>query len=134
MMNEIITNLKSLTIEELERLQASIVKERGLRGNKKSIYTHDCFGSSNYHYGKYKHYSKVITSIDDSKTNGYAFNGEFLKVDKENRIPEGSYVIETCSITLRIYKVTNDEKELILEGKSRNYVSFIREAKELTGL
>lgn len=134
MINEIVKNLKDLTLAELEKLQESIVKERGLKEKKQSIYTHDCYGSSDYHFGKYKHYSKKITAIDSTKTNGYAFSGEFLQLRNENLVPEGSYVIEACSCKLRIYRVDNDLKELILEGSSSSYVSFIREAKELTGL
>ncbi|HHX61997.1 MAG TPA: hypothetical protein GX707_15010 [Epulopiscium sp.] len=86
MVNEIITNIKGLALPELEKLQQSIVKERGLREKRKSIYTHDCYRSSNYHFGKYKHYSKRITAIDSNKINGYAFRyyGRMMKYESLN--------------------------------------------------
>ena len=86
MINKIIGELKGLSIEELGKLQEHIVKEKDTRGCKKTIYTHDCFGSSDYHFRKYKHFAKKITSIDGNKTNGYAFSGEFLDVRKENLV------------------------------------------------
>lgn len=127
-------NLKDLTIEELEMLQKSILNEKESRVIKKTIYTHDCYDSSDYHRSKYKHFAKKLTGIDDSKTNGYAFSGDFLSVEDENLVTEGSYIVEVCIGILKLYRASNDEKELLLEGKSGAYVSFIREAKEITGL
>lgn len=134
MIYEINLNLKDLTIEELEKLQVNVLKERDSRITKKTIYKHDCYGSSNYHIGKYKHFAKKMTGIDGSKTNGYAFSGDFLSVEGENLVTEGSYIVEVCSWKIKLYRASNNEKELLLEGKSGAYVSFIKEAKEITGL
>lgn len=82
---------------------------------------------------KYKYYSKRITAIDDSKTNGFAFLGEFLNVRKENLIPDGSYILEVCNnMSLKLYKINKESKELVLVGYSNMFVSFIKEARELT--
>ncbi|MEA5056456.1 hypothetical protein SDC9_114108 [bioreactor metagenome] len=127
-----IEQIKNLSLEELHLFQEHILKEKDSRNPQKYIYTHDCCGYSNYHMNKYKHYSKRITAIDDSKTNGYAFQGEFLNVRKENLIPDGSYILEVCNMSLKLYKINKESKELVLEGYSNMFVSFIKEAKELT--
>lgn len=130
MINEIILNLKALTLGELQILQQNILKEKDLRTTKKTIYTHDC----DYHIRKYKHFAKKITAIDSNKTNGFAFLGEFLDVNKENLVSQGSYIVEVCSSSIKLYRAFNDSKELLLKGSSSGYVSFIRKAKEITGL
>ena len=134
MINEIILNLKALTLGELQILQQNILKEKDLRTTKKTIYTQDCFDSSDYHIRKYKHFAKKITAIDSNKTNGFAFLGEFLDVNKENLVSQGSYIVEVCSSSIKLYRAFNDSKELLLKGSSSGYVSFIRKAKEITGL
>lgn len=134
-LNKIVTNLNELTNEELQKLKQEVLERINLkRGTKHVIYTHACYGSSNYHFRKYKHFSKLITSIDDTKSNGYAFNGEFLLADKENLIKDGSFVVEVCDCSLSLYKVEADGIKLVLQGNSRRYVSFIQEAKRLTEL
>ena len=42
-----------------------------------------CKGSARHHLSKYKHWSKLIISVDTNKTNGFAFGGEFLDVNPE---------------------------------------------------
>ena len=127
-------NLKELTLEELNFLQNQIVKEKDLRTNNYCIYTHGCCERSTHHLNKYKHYAKRITAIDSSEKNGYAFIGDFLSVHKQNLVPEGSYVIEVCSNNLTLYRVHEDKDELLLTGNDREYVTFIKKAKEVTGL
>lgn len=131
---EYMEKIKSLNLEELQTLQEQIIKEKDSRAPKKFIYSHDCCGYSNYHISKYKHYSKRITGVDDSKTNGYAFLGEFLNVRKENLVPDGSFILEVCNMSLKLYKINKECKELVLEGYTNMFVSFIKEAKELTKL
>ena len=130
--------LKDLCIEELQTLKDNITIEIIRREDKilaNCIYTHDCYGSSQYHFGKCKHYAKVLDKIDNTKTDGYAFVGDFLKCDKENLIKKGKFVIEVCSVTLKIYRVVGDkEKELIIQGRQNEICSFIKEAKKLTSL
>lgn len=94
MLNNMPINLKELTLEELDKLQSQIIKEKDLRAKNYCIHTHMCCGSSKHHFNKYKHYAKRITAIDSSQKNGYAFIGDFLSVDKENLVPQGSYVME----------------------------------------
>lgn len=124
--------VNSLNLEELKELK-KIIKERmtkEFKNTKMVIYKHDCFGSSNYHFGK-RHWCKLINDIDDTKTNGYAFNGEFLYANKENLVPINSYVVELCSNNLRLYLINGDEdKTLLAEGEPSMYISFIRKCKE----
>lgn len=134
MQNNMSINLKELTLEELNFLQNQIVKEKDLRTNNYCIYTHGCCERSTHHLNKYKHYAKRITAIDSSEKNGYAFIGDFLSVHKQNLVPEGSYVIEVCSNNLTLYRVHEDKDELLLTGNDREYVTFIKKAKEVTGL
>jgi hypothetical protein len=129
-----IEQIKSFTLEELQTLQNQLIKEKDSRVTPKYVYTHDCCGYSNYHFNKYKHYSKRITGVDDSKANGFAFLGEFLNVRKENLVPEGSFILEVCNMSLKLYKINKECKELVLEGYINMFVSFIKEAKELTKL
>ena len=134
-MNDVINILDGLNMEELESLKQKVSEcIDSKRETKRLIYTHDCYGSSNYHFRKYKHFAKLLTAIDDTKTNGFAFIGKFLRVDKENLVRCGSYVVEVCDCSISLYKVEEDGINLILEGNSRRYVSFIQEAKRLTGL
>jgi len=38
-------------------------------------------------------FAKLVTSVDMSRTNGYAFEGKFLRVGQEIDLPEGSIVL-----------------------------------------
>ncbi len=117
--------IKDIVSEEIER--KTIVK--------RVIYTHSCVGSSRSHFYKYKHWAKTIMQIDDNKADGYAFIGDFLKVESENLVKIGAYVVEFCSGDLTLYKVEGEGKfQLLLEGKTKYYVTFIKEAKKITGL
>lgn len=134
---EIFAEVKLMPVEDIKKLKNRIsflIDFTFKDTTKKSIYKHDCFGSSTYHFRKYKHYAKVLDSIDATKANGFAFVGDFLSYDKEDVVKDGSYIIEVCHESHRIYKVENDVKELILEGSRKELVSFIKRAKELTNL
>ena len=68
----------------------------------------------------------LVTSVDRSKTDGYAFIGDFLKYKTENMIPEGSIVVEVCNTNYYAYRVTDDYfKELIAQGKRGSLHQFI---------
>lgn len=61
--------------------------------------------------------------------------GTFLKVESENLVKVGAYIVEVCSDNLSLYKVEGENKiQLLLEGKANSYVTFIKEAKKITGL
>lgn len=133
--NELMEIIKSLELQELEEVKKEIdeiIKSRKII--KKIIYTHDCFNESNYHKRKYKHWAKELTGVDDSKTNGFAFQGDFLKVDAENLVNVGSYVVECCSEHFTLYLVKENEKEFITDGRKKEMVSFIQEVKEIANL
>ena len=119
----------SLNQEELKETKKLIEKQLAEKSeNEKVIYTHNCYDASNNHFRKYKHWCKLIEDIDSNKTNGFAFIGDFLFTDKENLVNKNSFVVEVCANDLSLYKITGDnEKELMLEGKSGKYVTFIKE-------
>ncbi|MCD3223982.1 hypothetical protein [Clostridium botulinum] len=133
-------DIKLMETTKLLELKEQIEQELKERNPKKEkvIYKHECFGRSNYHQNKYKHWIKKLDAIDDSKTNGYAFVGNFLNVDTENLIEVNNYVVEVCGRTLTLYKVVKNanegNKEFILEGNYNNIISFIKECKEIINL
>lgn len=128
--------ISTIQLEELKQIR-NIISEEIERKTvvRRVIYTHDCYGSSSYHFRKYKHWAKTLKQIDDTKTDGYAFIGDFLKGESENLVKIGAYVVEVCSDNLSLYKAEGENKfQLLLEGKANSYVTFIKEAKKITGL
>ena len=128
-------NLANMTNEELLAGIAALEAELKSRQNVETsdcVYTHDCKGSANYHLGKYKHWAKLVKAIDRSKTNGYAFIGDFLKVQNEHRVPKNSIVVEVCDTTITAYRVTgNNEKAKISSASMKNLSSLISELFDL---
>lgn len=134
-------DIKNMKTKELIELKKEIEQELKTREKnttkEKVIYKHDCCDCSNYHKNKYKHWIKKIDIIDDTKTNGYAFQGEFLNINNENLVEIDSYVIEVCGHELWLYKVKNDgdqNKEFLEGGTYKNMISFIKKCKEITNL
>jgi hypothetical protein len=128
-------NLANMTNEELLAGITALKAELKSRQNVETsdcVYTHDCKGSSNYHLGKYKHWAKLVKAIDKSKTNGYAFIGDFLKVQNEHRVPKNSIVIEVCNTTLTAYRIIGDnEKEKISSASTKSLSSLIGKLYDL---
>lgn len=132
---EIISEVKLMSIDDLNKLKQQVsllIETKNI--TKNSTYRHDCFGSSTYHFRKYKHYAKVLDRIDLTKKDGFAFVGDFLSYNTEDIVKDGSYIIEVCHEDYKLYKIENDIKELILEGRRKELVSFIKRVKELTNL
>jgi hypothetical protein len=121
-------DLKEMSIEELEALRKEISEEIASRqrGNL-VLYAHSCKDSSHYHLRKYSHWAKLVRGVDVSKTNGYAFIGEFLSVEAEHKLPVGSIVVEVCDQDIKAYRLTLGGKQKIVEGK-RNSMSSVIEA------
>jgi len=69
---KMLENLKNMSVEELESLRTKINEELEARKPKKeyAVYSHDCMNTANYHKNKYKHWAKLVTSIDTTKANG----------------------------------------------------------------
>ena len=70
-------NLKEKTKEELFALLSELKFEIASREEKFALYEHGCSDGSNHHLKKYKHWAKLVTAVDLSKNNGYAFQGKF---------------------------------------------------------
>jgi hypothetical protein len=98
----------------------------------KVVYEHECKGSARHHLMKYKHWAKLITSVDTSKTNGFAFDGEFLDVNSEHKIDVGSLVVEACGDMITLFRIEEDGKlELTKYQKNKMSALIERAAKEL---
>ena len=98
----------------------------------KVVYEHECKGSARHHLTKYKHWAKLITSVDTNKTNGYAFEGEFLDVNAEHKVDVGSLVVEACGDTITLFRIDEDGKaELAVAQKNKMSALIERAAKEL---
>jgi hypothetical protein len=108
-------DLKDMNLEELKALENEIQKEIASRQEKPELvlYAHRCKDSSRHHLYKYKHWAKLVTAVDASKTNGYAFAGDFLSVGAEHMIPVGSIVVEVCDTTITAFKMTTTGKSKI---------------------
>jgi len=118
--------LKEMTTEELEKLVKEARAELGNRNrNNLILYTHSCKDSAKYHLGKYKHWAKAVTSVDTTKTNGYAFAGEFLSVSREHKLPMGTIIVEVCGNNIRAYRLGSEGKECIEEGRTSAMSEFI---------
>lgn len=83
--------IKSLNIDELENLQREVSK---LINEKKSIGTAkviiDVPGKSD---PRWKSWCKLLTGVDTTKTNGYAFEGQFLQCGRKAEVNIGSYLL-----------------------------------------
>ena len=126
-------DLTKLSIEELNKLIEDAKAELKNRKEEKIIYiTEFRRGNSGY-----KRWAKEITSIDLTKTDCYAFYGNWLKKDDEveNIVSKGSYVLEYIGRKenqLCLYKaLDNNKKELVLEGDLKKLASFIIEAGKI---
>lgn len=126
--------IANLSVEELKNLQFEIAEELKKRevDAPKVIYLHDCASATDYHLGKYRHYAKLLTGVDTSKTNGFAFKGDFIGVSDEHLIPSGSVVVERCDDTVIAYRVTGDrQKEKIAGCSAFRMIDFIRKLAEI---
>ncbi len=100
----------------------------GGKESRKVIYTHDCHNSAKYHKGKYKHWCKLVKSVNTDKVNGYAFDGDFLSLNTENLVPVDSIVVEVCGNDYTAYRIVGDnDKKEVASGTKSNLVTFIRE-------
>lgn len=127
-------DFKSMSLEELKQLQIDLAAEITQRTAKEkplALYTHDCKGRAKHHLGKYKHWAKLVTAIDTTKTNGYAFKGDWLEVRNEHKIPVGSIVVEVCGTCLTAYRITADEKEEIESANTKSLSGLIERLADL---
>lgn len=123
--------LKDFSSDELRELQAQIKEELGRRETEKVLYTHECKNCAGYHLGKYKHWAKKLSGVDTSKTNGYAFAGEFLDVRSEHKVPAGSIVVEVCGMDFAAYRCTANGKEELARCKTNEMSNSIELLAEL---
>lgn len=84
---------------------------------------------------RHKCWAKVITTVDTSKQNGYAFTGDFVKSDKLIELQDGAYVLtyeERGSRNNRkafvdLYKVKDEVLEPLLNGEGADWALQIRD-------
>lgn len=129
-------NFKELTDDELKSFIEESKKELVFRQKdiKQVIYTHDCVNGAKHHYGKYKHWAKIVDTIDTTQKGGYMFGGRFLDVKSENSVPNGSIIVEVCgscySDYYKCYRVTQNGKELLTNAKSNEAITFAQIVKK----
>lgn len=126
-------DLTKLTIEELKKLVEDAKKEIANREEEKIIYITD-FKRGN---SGCKRWAKELISVDTTKTDCYAFSGNWLKKEDEveNIVSKGSYVLEYIGRKENqfcLYKaLDNNNKELVLQGDINKLISFILEVGKI---
>ena len=128
-------NIKEMDFEELKSLYAEIGNEIKSRESIAApvlfCYTHECHESSTHHLSKYKHWAKIVKDVDITKTNGYAFIGDFISVNQEHMIPEGSVIVEVCGTDFKVYKIINGSKIYYSRGSYGKLHDFIIDVNNL---
>lgn len=134
-------DIKQLTTEKIKSLINQLTDELKSREDKPRfvVYTHNCKGASRSHLNKYKHWCKLVTGIDNTKADGYALIGKFLRVDGENMVPTGSIVVEVCGNDYTAYRITGDYEGTVVaeatRGSLHSMITAIAEVlKSDTGL
>lgn len=126
-------NLKDMTTEDLTALLNAIKNELSSRSAAVNlvVYTHDCQKSSKSHLTKYKHWTKIVKSVDLTKANGYAFIGDFLSVTAEHKLPADSIVVEVCDKDITAYRVTPSGKAKITEATTHSMSGLIQTVADI---
>lgn len=125
--------IKALSTDDLNTLLGQIrleLKSR-LPADDFVLYTHSCMGATSSHLSKHRHWAKLVSDVDISKSNGYAFSGVFLSTSSENKIPSGSIVVETCGTDISGYVVDSSGKQLITTAKTYAMSDFINQIAHL---
>ena len=139
-----VVDFKEMSTEALKEMLENLKAELETREEKTEekteekeniIYcTDDHDLQSNRHFGKFNHWAKILKSIDVSKTNGYAFIGDFIPYKQENLVKKGSIVLEHDENGFTAYRAINDnEKEMLMNATRTNLVTFIKELKKIMG-
>jgi len=123
--------LRTMSDEELKNLIAAVQKELDRRKPDLVLYTHDCYDSARYHLTKYKHWAKIVRDVDATKTNGYAWIGDFLQVAAQHKIPANSVVVEVCGNTITAYRVTAAGKQTIGSASTNGQAALIEQVAGL---
>lgn len=89
----------------------------------KKIIAIEQYGGGSY---KFKKWAKTVTAVDTNKSNGYAFQGEFLDLDRKHELEVGTYILQygefgdyrRPQINVRLLKVSADGLELVKEWEN----------------
>ena len=86
-----------------------------------------------YHSGNRQEWAKLVTGVDETKSNGYSLIGRFLTTNIELELPVGSIIVKcvpTGSVKHsgkqgELYKLTEDGLELLYKADwKKNFLSF----------
>lgn len=94
-MQEIISKLNQFSDDELVNLMYAIKDELARRQQQRPL-VRVMFPASilgDRRKALSGTYVKRVTSVDRTKTNGFAFDGEFIKTDRETDLPQGSIIV-----------------------------------------
>lgn len=127
-------NLAALNADQLKALISeakTLLDQKDPAPLEYCTYSHDCQDRAKYHLSKYKHWAKLINSVDTTKSDGYAFTGDFLPVNRESRILVGAVVVERCHNTVTAYQVDKGGKHQIDQCDARKMTSLILKVAEV---
>lgn len=124
--------LAEMTLEELEQLKQEVAKEiASRRANSYVTFSHPCRTSSNYHRHTYKHWVKLVKTVDVTKNSGYAFDGEFLDIEREHKVPVGSIIVTVCDDWATLWQATEDSVQEIYNCTKKAMSKLIDKAASL---
>lgn len=125
--------IKGMSAENLNQILLLVKNELSERvcGSELVVYAHDCKDRAKYHLEKYKHWAKLVKSVDTTKTNGYAFIGDFLSVTSEHKLPTGSIIVEVCGHDIICYRLEVDGKTKMFESTTKSMSRFIADVSTL---
>lgn len=118
-------NIKEMSTEDLEALRAEVTKELRARKNKeakKVIVDLPTFDK------RHKNWIKHVTRVNAEKSNGYAFEGNFIRPGSTVELPEGSILlyyygdgsVKNHTIEVEVHKITLEGLEDTGIGTSRD--------------
>lgn len=75
---------------------------------------------------RHKAWAKIISSVDKSKSNGYAFGGKFVKVNQLVEVPDDSFVLcyqelgsnKNKEPEITLYQCKNEKLITVIDGIS----------------
>ena len=125
-------DLHALSLDDLHDLARRVQAEIATRCSPDVhiLWTHPCQTASRHHLGKYKHWAKHVIAVDRFKTTGYAWQGDFLRVEAEHLLPPGSVVAWVCDDSLAVIEITADGPRDVGSTSTRSQYALITEVAD----
>lgn len=124
-------NFKEMTTEELKALKDEIIREiasRESKETKKVIIDLPTFDD------RHKHWIKVLSGVDQDKSNGYAFQGSFAKAGSTVELPVGTILLYYYgSGSMKNYTVEVEVHRVTPEGLKATDIKTSRDNRKVGG-